>query len=364
MERRKFLKYSTLFSTGLYAEASLFRKTSLLVGNPEGILVVIELEGGCDGLNTVIPYRNSIYYVVRPNLAISPQKVIKITDSLGFHPSFVAFKELFERGNIAIVQGVGYPNPNRCHLRSGRIWHTAKVEEASTDGWLARYFDHEHNSSNVQGVHIGIKIPDAMNSTTRSVKKHIATPKDLNDSLKKQNRYRSHVEYPGTTFAANLRTIAKIIAADHGVRVFYTSISGFDTHINQVENGNNITGFHAELLKTVSLGIKAFFEDIKRMRKEREVLIMTFSEFGRRVNENASAGTDHGTAGPMFFIGGKVRPGFYGEHPALEDSELDGAKDMIHKVDFRSVYSTVLAKWMGADPVSIIGEPWPLLSFV
>ena len=131
-----------------------------------------------------------------------------------------------------------------------------------------------------------------------------------------------------------------------------------------MEDGDNMTGMHAELLATVSSGIKAFFEDIKKMRKEREVLIMTFSEFGRRLNENASFGTDHGTAGPMFFIGGKVKPGFYGEHPALEEDQLDGVKDMVHKIDFRSVYSTVLAKWMGADPIPIIGESWPLLRFV
>jgi uncharacterized protein (DUF1501 family) len=368
MERRAFLKYTTWFSTTLWADVAFFGtfKSGPLFRNPNRILVVIELAGGCDGLNTVIPFRNSVYYSARPNLAISPQDILKITDNLGFHPSLAGFKEIYDNGHMAVVQGVGYPNPNRCHLRSMNIWQTAKVKESETSGWLAKYLGCQQNSGSLRGTSIGCELPRAMASQTEFLisKNRIVASEILNKNLEKHYKYRRGVDYPNTSFASNLQSIAQIIAADCGVNVFYTSLPGFDTHANQVVLGNNLMGVHANLLAILSTGIKAFFDDMKNMGKGREVLIMTFSEFGRRINENARAGTDHGTANLMILVGGKVNPGFYGKHPELEDSQLDEVGDMIYEIDFRSVYSTVLARWLNADPVTILGESWPLLSFL
>jgi len=368
MERREFLRNSGLLSTALWAETTpLYRnlKPAQLSRDTDRILVVVELSGGCDGLNTIVPYRNPDYYKARPNLAIPAQKVLKITDRFGFHPSLSAFKELYDNGHMAIVQGVGYPNPNRCHQRSMKIWHRGRLEEqASTDGWLAKYLDSEKNSREIQAAFVGTKVSGPLNCSIKSKSRNVVHSEHWIESFKNKIGYRKNTEYPDSYFGANLRTIADIVSADCGVKIFYTSISGFDTHIKQVEAGDKTKGIHSELLTTVSSGIKAFLKDMKSMGKEKQTLIMAYSEFGRRLNENATLGTDHGTAGPMFFVGGKVRPGIYGEPPSLEKDQLDRVKDLVYKTDFRSAYSTVLSKWMGADPVSIMGGSLTLLRFV
>ena len=409
--RRDFLKDLTMISATLSVPAFLVRSLqgaqASMVGTGR-ILVVIELAGGCDGLNTIVPYTNDFYYQERPTLAIDPQSVLPLDDQLGFHPSLTGFKELYDSGNMTIVQGVGYPNPNRSHFRSRDIWHTAEAEKIGTNGWLAKYFDNFEGSGSLQGINIGGRVPKAMISESGSspsiksidtyklqadphypgdeANKNAAFQSILSESstrfppfqeyvtqtvldatfssaeiLEGQDNYNSTIEYPDTAFGGNLKTIAQIIAANIGTTVFYATISGFDTHARQVDPTDPDVGIHANLLETVSSAVKAFWDDVREMGMENDVLIMSFSEFGRRVSENASDGTDHGTANPMFLFGENVIPGLYGEQPSLDPQDLDPIGDLLHNVDFRSVYSTVLGNWLEVDPVPLIGGPWPIL---
>ena len=409
--RRDFLKDLTMVSATLSAPTFLVRSlqgAQVAMADAGRILVVIELAGGCDGLNTMVPYTNDFYYQERPTLSIDPQSVLPLNDQLGFHPSLTGFNELYDSGNMAIVQGVGYPNPNRSHFRSRDIWHTAEAEEIGTNGWLAKYFDSLQGSGSLQGINIGGRVPKAMISEAGSspsissidtyklqtdprypedeANRNAAFQSILSEPptlfppfqeyvtqtvldatfssaeiLEGQDNYNSTIEYPGTAFASNLKTIAQIIAADIGARVFYATIGGFDTHAGQADPTDPKVGTHADLLETVSSAVKAFWDDMREMGMANDVLIMSFSEFGRRVSENASDGTDHGTANQMFLFGELINPGLYGEQPSLDPQDLDPIGDLLHNVDFRSVYSTVLGNWLGVDPVPLIGESWPLL---
>ena len=314
MDRRTFLKEVAVFSTALSTPTFFLRSAEALGGSNHRSLVVIELVGGSDGLNTVIPYRNPDYYAARPNLAIPAKNVLKMTDTFGFHPALTPLRELYDRGHVAIVQGVGYPNPRRCHVRSRSIWQTGCLAPSKgQNGWL----DCRVNNAD-----------------------------------------------PDRPFGAALRQVARAIRADSPASLFHVRMEGFDTHTNQVETGNPVRGVHADLLARLASKIEAFWDEVRALGKENEVLVMTFSEFGRRVRENASAGTDHGTANQMFFFGAAVKPGFHGEHPGLAKEETDLVGDMVHTVDFRSVYSTVLARWLGVDPIAILGERFTLLDFV
>ena len=409
--RRDFLKDLTMISATLSAPTFLVRSLRGAQASMAGsgrILVVIELAGGCDGLNTIVPYTNDFYYQARPTLAIDPQSVLPLDDQLGFHPSLTGFKELYDSGNMTIVQGVGYPNPNRSHFRSRDIWHTAEAEKIGKNGWLAKYFDSFEGSGSLQGINIGGRVPKAMISESGSspsissidtyklqtdprypedeTNKNAAFQSILSEPptlfppfqeyvtktvldatfssaeiLEGQKNYNSTVEYPDTAFAGNLQTIAQIMAADIGATVFYATISGFDTHARQADPTDPSVGTHADLLETVSSAVKAFWDDVREMGLENDVLIMSFSEFGRRVSENASDGTDHGTANQMFLFGETITPGLYGEQPSLDPQDLDNIGDLLHNVDFRSVYSTVLGNWLEVDPVPLIGESWPIL---
>ena len=409
--RRDFLKDLTMISATLSAPTFLVRSlrgAQASIAGSGRILVVIELAGGCDGLNTIVPYTNDFYYQERPTLAIDPQSVLPLDDQLGFHPSLTGFKELYDSGNMTIVQGVGYPNPNRSHFRSRDIWHTAEAEKIGKNGWLAKYFGSFEGSGSLQGINIGGRVPKAMISESGSspsissidTYKLQTDPRYPEDEANKnavfqsilsepptrfppfqeyvtqtvldatfssaeilegQDNYNSTIEYPDTAFAGNLQTIAQIIAADIGATVFYATISGFDTHARQADPTDPSVGTHADLLETVSSAVKAFWDDVREMGLESDVLIMSFSEFGRRVSENASDGTDHGTANQMFLFGENVIPGLYGEQPSLDPQDLDNIGDLLHNVDFRSVYSTVLGNWLEVDPVPLIGESWPIL---
>jgi len=407
--RRDFLKDLTMVSATLSAPTFLVRSLQGAEVSAAGrILVVIELAGGCDGLNTIVPYTNDFYYQERPSLAIDAGSVLPLDDQVGFHPSLTGFKELYDRGNMAVVQGVGYPNPNRSHFRSRDIWHTAEAEEIGADGWLAKYFDSFQGSGSLQGINIGGRVPKALISESGS-SPSISTidtyrlqtdpryPGDENNKnavfqnilsepptlfppfqeyvtqtvldatfssaeiLEGQDNYNSTIEYPVTAFGGNLKTIAQIIAADIGATVFYATLSGFDTHAGQVDPTDPDVGTHADLLETLSLAVKAFWDDVREMGRENDVLIMSFSEFGRRVSQNASDGTDHGTANQMFLFGETINPGLYGEQPSLDPQDLDPIGDLLHNVDFRSVYSTVLGNWLEVDPAPLIGETWPIL---
>ncbi len=419
--RRDFLKKFTLLSTAVTAPTFLVRSikaaqasglANLEMGNPNRILVVVEMAGGCDGLNTIVPYTNDLYYQARPTLALRQnQGLLTLDGTHALHPAMTGWHELWsEQGALAIVHGVGYPNPNRSHFRSMDIWHTAEPDNVATDGWLASYFSENPEAGSLQGLNIGGRVPRAMVSSDGSspsiqnietyrlqtdpkypgdeANKNAAFQQILSEPqnsfpfqeyvtqtvldatvssiqlLEGQDNYSSTVEYPNTAFSNNLRSIAQIIAADLGVTVFYTSINGFDTHANQIIANNNLVGTHATLLGDVSQGLKAFHEDLEEMGRDQDVVIMTFTEFGRRVSENGSLGTDHGTANQMFVLGTPVAGGSYGQQPSL--SALDPVGDMIYTVDFRSVYASVLANWLGADPAAVLGGDWldPSLSFV
>ncbi len=418
--RRNFLKKLTMLSTAVWAPSFLVRTvraaqrsgmTRAGLGNPNRILLVCELAGGCDGLNTVVPFGDDAYLSARPTLALrESQGLLKLDDRFALHPAMTGFRELWD-GEMAIVHGVGYPNPNRSHFRSRDIWHTAEPEAVASDGWLANYFE-ELGGDGLRGLNIGGRVPRAMVSASGSSPsiQNIDTYQLITDPkyaavdganknaafqallsgphnqfpfeeyvtetvldatlssielLEGQQNYNSTIEYPNTAFARNLRTIAQIIAAEIGVTVFYTTLGGFDTHANQVVGNASANGVHATLLGDLSQGLKAFLDDMKEMGRGQDVVVMTFSEFGRRLRENGSLGTDHGTANQMFLLGGSVRPGMYGEQPSLAPADLDPVGDMVHNVDFRSVYASVLANWLGADAAEILGGDFgdPRLSF-
>ncbi|MGW8180643.1 MAG: DUF1501 domain-containing protein, partial [bacterium] len=345
MQRRDFIKKFSLLSTSAWAPAFLVR--GLRVAQASGelplgldsarVLVVIELSGGCDGLNTVVPFNNDFYYSRRPRLAIPASQVLSLDGAVGLHPSMPGVKVLFDEGKAAIVQGVGYPNSNKSHFRSRDIWHTAEPDEIGNDGWLAKCLGHYSSGTSFQGVNVGGKVKKALISgegtapsiqsfDTYKIETDRRYPSDAdnkNDALQAslgqqqdrypiheyvaqtaldetlnsvellegQKNYQSAVEYPATAFAQHLKTIAQIMAADLGVVVYYTSLGGFDTHANQVSGSSSVGGQHALLLETLSSALTAFFANLEEMGRDRDALIMTFSEFGRRLAQNGNLGS-------------------------------------------------------------------------
>ncbi|MCP3903859.1 MAG: DUF1501 domain-containing protein [Planctomycetes bacterium] len=409
--RRVFLQRGVTFAslamtTPMFLERSATAMTlplgsmlSSIPGVPQDhVLVVVQLGGGNDGLNTVVPFGHVAYYKARPQLAVpepgrnSGALRIDETSGVGLHPSLAPFKELMDEGVASIVQGVGYPNPNRSHFTSMDVWHTADTS-AKGNGWLGRYFDNTCNGTpDPEGaVSIGRTAPLAMiGDQQKPVSFETAElfrwlGEDLNedlsdpyqainrsgalsdvdadgqlgflmrtaldaqlssDRIRKAVARRPLVPYPGGQLSGQLQTVAAMIRDGMRTRVYYVSLGGFDTHANQA-------GQHARLLQQVASSLNAFYKDLKTQGNTGRVCTMVFSEFGRRVAQNASGGTDHGTAAPMYLIGDMVRPGLLGEHPSL--ARLDGG-DLVHSVDFRSVYAAVLEDWMGAESKPILGK--------
>jgi uncharacterized protein (DUF1501 family) len=376
-------------------------QVSSQAGVPEDrVLVIVQLGGGNDGLNTVIPYGIDEYYRGRPTIAIprpgdtrgNAQGCLDLDKKagVGLHPNLTGLKELIDSGVASIVQGVGYPNPNRSHFTSMDIWHTADPEGKST-GWVGRYFDCTCNGTpHPEGaVAIGRTAPLAMIGDVqkpvafesaelfRWLGKEVHTALDepyqsmnragilkgvdessqlgflMRTSLDAQvssDRIRaavskpSLVSYPGGNLARQLQIVGAMIRDGMKTRVFYVSISGFDTHAGQPNT-------HGNLLRQVGDSLAAFHRDLKAQGNDTRVLTMVFSEFGRRVQQNASQGTDHGTAAPLFLMGDMVRPGLLGKHPSLSD--LDQG-DLKYTVDFRSIYASVLEDWMGAPADKVL----------
>ncbi len=363
----------------------------------ETVLVVIQLSGGNDGLNTVVPYAEDVYRRSRPQLAIAADRVLKIADGLGFHPSLRGFADLLESGRLAVVQGVGYPNPNRSHFESMDIWHTCRrKDQPRPDGWLGRYLDAAHKTAgrDAPALHLGsrkqpfalmardVRVPSvnslerfrlAGDAALRSTAQELAAAErpaengllgfvqsSTSAALAASQRveqaagaYRELAPYPVSDLARQLRLVAQLIDAGLTTRVYYLEIDGFDTHANQA-------GAHAALLEQVAGGLKAFLDDVSQHGHGQRVAVLCFSEFGRRVEENASQGTDHGAAGPMFVAGQRVRAGLIGKHPPLND--LDQG-DLKHHTDFRQVYAAALQQWLGWESQAILNgvfEPTPL----
>jgi uncharacterized protein (DUF1501 family) len=410
MTRREFVnKGLTIVAAGATAPMFLTR-TALALNNPWDqtltaaaagrpdwpTLVVVQMGGGNDGLNTVVPYTHDEYYRARPRLAVPQQKLLRLTDEVGLHPALAPLKELYDSGRLGIVQGVGYPNPNRSHFRSMEIWQTADpTGTGPRSGWLGRLFDSEcPDCGQMAGLTLSPDMPLAMQGTSgrvvametparfgfhpvpgagpeeeeafRRLIQPVAGAEPVVDFLSHtemnallaaadMQKIAGHLAlesgsaYPKDPFSQKLHLVAQLIAAGAPTRVFYVGLGGFDTHATQ-------EGRHDRLLESLGAGLGAFVTDLAQKGLQDKVLVITFSEFGRRVAENASGGTDHGTAAPMLLIGSTVASGVHGQHPSLTD--LDQG-DLKYQIDFRSVYATVLEKWMSVRSEGILGGHYP-----
>jgi uncharacterized protein (DUF1501 family) len=394
-KRKEFLQTGSLATASVMMPKFLkaFEKTaSVPPGNK--VMVVLQFSGGNDGLNTVIPIRNDIYYKSRPRLGISKDKALRLTDEAGINPALPFLKDLFDEGSLGIMNNVGYPNPDRSHFRSMDIWQTASdSNQYVTTGWLGRYLDAQCSGCDrptqalefddvlslaLKGEKLkGLALKDPkrlFNSTNERYFKEINATheheeaavdylyKTLSETLssadyiyQQSRRHPSSPLYPATELGKNLKMISSLIMSDINTKVYYVSLGSFDTHVNQ-ENQQK------RLFTELNDAISAFVKDIKSNNRFRDVAIMTFSEFGRRVAQNASGGTDHGTANNMFFIGGGLKKkGLLNSMPDLNDLN-EG--DLKHTVDFKSVYATLLHNWLGADDKEILGKKYEIMSFV
>lgn len=395
IKRRDFLQTGSLATASLLLPRFLkaFENRQVLPLQNK-ILVVLQLSGGNDGLNTVIPFRNDIYYKSRPGLGIKKEKSLPLNDEAGVHPSLKILKNLFDEGELAILNAVGYPNPDRSHFRSMDIWQTASDSDAyEYIGWLGRYLDAQCNGCDMptqaievddvlsialKGEHqkgIAVKNPKVLyttsseqyfkdlNHTHKSGEETVDyLYKTLSETLssaeyiyKESKANQSSQVYPSTELGKNLKTISSLILSDINTRVYYVSLGSFDTHVNQQFQ-------QARLFTELNDAMEAFVKDLKKNNRFQDVAIMTFSEFGRRVAQNASGGTDHGAANNMFLIsGGLKEKGLLNELPNLTDL-AEG--DIKHQVDFKEVYATILHNWLKADDSVILKKQYRHLHFI
>ena len=379
MQRRDFLKISAVAAYTISSMPGFLARAAAQAGG-DRTLVVIQLTGGNDGLNTLIPYTNGAYYAARPNIAIPKNAVLTLGQGLGMHPALKPLMGLWDAGQLAWMENVGYPNPNRSHFASMAIWHTADPSQASSEGWIGRISEQIGDpfcASNIGTAtplaliaqnyalptidsvdNFQVKLPagvqDAfeamlgsqrsgeaayLEQATRSMLKHTSA---VQANI---GKYKAGATYPDSKFAGQMKDIARLIASGTGQRVLYTSLGSFDTHAGQRSDQDKLLGEMAEALK-------AFYADMETQGLADNVVVMGFSEFGRRVAENASAGTDHGEGSVMFALGRGVKGGIHGDSPDLEHLN-DG--DVIYKQDFRGVYAEALTRWLNLDARQILG---------
>jgi len=421
--RRQFIKRSAgAVTIGLVLPHSLITEARQLGSSSNRKLVIIQLAGGNDGLNTVIPYTDSVYKTLRPTLAFNESELKTsqgastiIDDHYGFHPAMGAMKQLYDQGLAAVVLGAGYPNPTLSHFLSMDIWHTADMTGLSRTGWLGRFADFAFVArSGLDAVCFGsLQVPKTLSAERYVVPNIInydlynfitdpAYPADARNQLSTFNAaasrnlaergfagpinniafesvrgaqsvqqtisaYRSNVQYPtDNPLAIALKMVAQLMSTAPEVAITYVQMGGFDNHADQAarRDGRVIKteGYHATLLKWFSEAVKLFHDDLVEHNIADQVLMLQWSEFGRRPEENASIGTDHGTAAPLFVIGNQVRGGLHGEQPQLDS--LDPTGNLRFKVDFRQVYAEVLDKWLGADSKSILGGSYERVGFL
>lgn len=396
MERRKFLKQNVLASS-LFFVPSFVKAFENAIKDSLGFkkLVIVQLSGGNDGLNTIIPYTNDIYYKSRPNLAIAKNDCIKITDELGINKNLAPLKHLYDKGYLSVINNVGYPNPIRSHFRSTDIWHTASdSNQYLNTGWLGRYID-IYGKKPYSGIElddslslimkgdvlngIATKNPTILfnNTKTPYFKKVLDSQSDVHLSehnlgylyktmieakssakyiFETSKTYNSTVTYPNNPFGKQLKTTAQFINSKVESKVFYVSMGGFDTHVKQEGKQN-------KLLQTYSEAMEVFVRDLEQKDTFKDTLILTFSEFGRRVQQNAGNGTDHGAANNVFIIGKNLKKqGFYNEAPNLIDLDKNG--DIKYAVDFRSIYATILDTWLEVDDATILNKSYSKLGFI
>ncbi|THF85228.1 DUF1501 domain-containing protein [Deinococcus sp. KSM4-11] len=376
--RRDFLKLSALAVAATSGMPGFLARAATQAGGSK-TLVVIQLTGGNDGLNTLIPYSNGAYYAARPNIAIPKKDVLTLSGDLGMHPSLKPLMPLWDAGTFAWIENVGYPNPNRSHFASMAIWHTADPAQAQAEGWIGRIADTIGDP--FCASNIGTATPQALIARDFSLPSiasvdsfQLKLPGGLDDAFhqllgvprsgeaeylvratrqmmtntarvqRNVQKYRAGAAYPDTPFAAQLRDTARLIAAGVGQRVLYLSLGSFDTHAGQ-------RGEQDDLLATLAGGLAAFHADLEKQGLADDVIVMGFSEFGRRVAENDSAGTDHGKGSVMFALGQGVKGGVHGSSPDLEDLS-EG--DIKYRQDFRGVYAEALTKWLKLDARGIL----------
>jgi uncharacterized protein (DUF1501 family) len=399
IKRRSFLQIGSLATANLMLPKFLqaFNEQSFTpvpAGNK--VLVVLQFSGGNDGLNTIIPITNDIYYRERPKLGIQKEKAIALTTDAGIHPELKAFADLFNDGHLGILNSVGYSNPDRSHFRSMDIWHTASnSSDYLNSGWLGRYLDNQCKNCDkptqaleiddvlslaLKGEHakgLALKDPQRLlNSSNSAYFKQLSQQhqhhhehetvdylyKTLTETVNsaqyiyQQSKLKpSKASYPKTDLGNSFKTIASLIFSDINTKVYYVSVGSFDTHVNQQAQ-------QARLFKEINDAVAAFVADLKLNNRFEDILLMTFSEFGRRVGQNASGGTDHGTANNMFFAGGGLQQkGLLNELPNLSNLK-DG--DLQHTVDFKEVYATILNKWLQVNDTAILGKQYQHLSFI
>lgn len=356
-------------------------------------LVVVQLSGGNDCLDTVVLYSNGLYYDFRPTIHIAPEDVLPLDDAFGLHPHMGPIKRLWDEGKVAIINGIGYPHPDRSHFRSMDIWHTAEPEKIGKEGWLGRAIrELDPKGNNVlTGINFGRGLPRALGcrgvpvASVGNLDTYGLFP-DLQDVQARQSaletftkmyggaagrdavvsflgqtgfdalkgadilrtapaKYASTVTYPNTPVAQNLKSMAQVLLADLGTRIYYTQYGSFDTHSGELAT-------HAKLWQDVSGAVGAFMDDLKEHDREDDVVLFIFSEFGRRIRDNGS-GTDHGSGGAAFVIGNAVQGGMYGEYPSLKvEDQLNG--DLHFNNDFRCTYTTLLEQWLGLEARPIV----------
>lgn len=397
IRRKEFLQLGSLATASLFVPKFLkaMEQPGLArAGNK--IVVILQLSGGNDGLNTVIPVRNDIYYKSRPLLGIAREKALGLTDEAALHPALPHFKNLYDQGQLAILNNVGYPNPDRSHFRSMDIWQTASPSDQYwQSGWLGRYLDAQ--CCGTEALTRAIELDDVLSLSMkgdqvkgmaftdprrlfgtanepffralndRPAPAHTEAPVDYlyktladtmssADRIFKQSRLRpSRSTYPNTELGKRFQTIASLTFSDIPTQVYYVSLGSFDTHVRQQPQ-------QERLFREMNAAVQAFTEDLKKQGRFNDLLLFTFSEFGRRVNQNASGGTDHGTANNMFLIGGGLkRSGLLNPLPDLTDLQ-EG--DLKHNIDFQRVYATVLRNWLGVDDGILLKEKFQLLDFI
>ncbi len=396
-KRKEFIQLGSLATASVFMPQFLKAfESGKLVPPGNKVTVIIQLSGGNDGLNTVIPYRNDLYFSNRPKLGIQKNAALSLTDEAGLHPSLTAFKEFYDDGSLGIFNSVGYPNPDKSHFRSMDIWHTASdSKDYWNTGWVGRYLDAQCKrcdkptqaleiddvlSLALKGDQIkGLALEDPRRLYNTSQEKYfkeilaqhtngaheqpvdylyktMAETISSADYIFKQSRQRPSSEtYPNSDLGKGLKTIASLIFSEINTKVYYISLGSFDTHINQEAQ-------QKRLFTDLNDSVKAFVKDLKSNNRFDDVLLFTFSEFGRRVAQNASGGTDHGKANSMFFIGGGLKQkGIYNPLPDLTNLD-DG--DVKFQLDFKQVYATVLNKWLVADAGLILKQQIKPLDFI
>ncbi|WP_158798693.1 DUF1501 domain-containing protein [Pedobacter sp. L105] len=399
MERRDFLRNAAFAAAGTFVVPAFMKPFEALALDELSLyknLVVVQLSGGNDGLNTVVPFGNDIYYQMRKNIAIPKDEVIKLNDMQGLNPNLNCLRELYDQGWMSIINDVGYPNPDRSHFRSMDIWQTASdANQYLSTGWIGRYLD--SNCETCKFPYTAIEVDDSLSLAMKGAGKKGIALKDPATLFRNTNEpffremvnsdkehldednlgylYKTMIEtsssasyiqntsklyhpnytYPATAFSNQLKTVANFICSGLKTRVYYVSLSGFDTHVNQ----NNQQG---RLLQQYAEGMNAFIKDLKQNNKLDDTLVISFSEFGRRVAQNASNGTDHGTANNMFVFGGKLKKqGIFNPAPNL--ANLDNG-DLKYQIDFREVYGTILDKWLDVNNGQVLNKRFNTLDFI